>query len=53
MQVLWLSHAVEENCASVWSFSYYSAQDYDASINSEDLNGQPENENFPREFLIL
>ncbi|WOG89875.1 hypothetical protein DCAR_0209114 [Daucus carota subsp. sativus] len=50
-----LSGICEENCASVWSFSYYSAEDYDASTNSGDinekpeneLNGQPENESFP------
>ena len=55
MQVLLLSRVGEENCASVWSFSYYSAEDYDASTNSGDinekpeneLNGQPENESFP------
>lgn len=33
----------DDNCASVWSFSYYSAEDNDA-MNSGDLNGQPENE---------
>ena len=34
MQVLLMSHVGEENCASVWSFSYFSAADYDASTNS-------------------
>ncbi|KAL1807889.1 hypothetical protein ACET3Z_024879 [Daucus carota] len=34
MQVLLMSHVGEENCASVWSFSYFSAEDYDASTNS-------------------
>lgn len=34
----------DDNCARVWSFSYYSAEENDASMNCGDLNGQPENE---------
>ncbi|KAK3011111.1 hypothetical protein RJ639_012670, partial [Escallonia herrerae] len=30
----------DENCASVWSFSYYSAEDNVASSNTRDLDGQ-------------
>lgn len=33
----------DDNCACVWSFSYYSAEDNDA-MNSGDLNGHSENE---------
>lgn len=44
MQMFLLSRAGDENCASVWSFSYYSAEDSDTGTNSGDLNGQPENE---------
>ena len=41
-----LSCPDDENCVSVWSFSYSSSMvDNSASIGGGDLNGQPENEN--------
>ncbi|KAJ9565979.1 hypothetical protein OSB04_001945 [Centaurea solstitialis] len=35
----------DENCASVWSFSVYSAEDYAANVDPGDANSQPDQEN--------
>ena len=34
----------DENCASVWSFSYASMDNDDDGINASDSNSQPEHE---------
>lgn len=43
-RIIWQSCVGDENCASVWSFSYYSAEENGAVIDSDKINDQTGNE---------